>query len=55
MKSEQEIKDRLKWLLKAVDDEENKAEISQIKLWEQIELIKWLVGLDTFREWCQEK
>lgn len=42
MKTEQEIRERLNWLIKALDDEENQNEIQQAKLWSQIDFIKWL-------------
>lgn len=42
MKTENEIRERLNWLLKALDDEENQNEIQQIKIWTQIDFIKWL-------------
>lgn len=40
MKTEQELKDKLEWLLKAVDDEENQQEVVQIKLYAQIDLLR---------------
>lgn len=40
MKTEQELKDKLEWLLKAVDDEENQQEVIQIKLYAQIDLLR---------------
>lgn len=42
MKTEKEIKERLKWLLQALDDPDNQTENQQIKLYAQIDLIKWL-------------
>lgn len=42
MKTENEIKERLKWLIQALDDPENQCEKMQIKLWTQIDFIKWL-------------
>ena len=42
MKSEKEIKERLDWLIKALDDPDNQTEIQQIKLYTQIDFIKWL-------------
>jgi hypothetical protein len=50
MRTEEEIKERLQWLLQALDDEENQHEITQAKLWSQIDFIKWLVGIDKFIE-----
>lgn len=44
MKTEKEINDKYEWLLKALDDEENQDDLSQAKLWAQIDLIKWLRG-----------
>lgn len=42
MKTENEIKERLNWLIKALDDEDNQTESQQIKIWAQIDFIKWL-------------
>ena len=42
MKTENEIRERLNWLLKALDDEENQNEMQQAKLWAMIDFIKWL-------------
>ena len=42
MKTEKEIKERLQWLIKALDDPDNQTEKQQIKLYAQIDLIKWL-------------
>lgn len=42
MKTENEIRERLNWLLKALDDKENQNEIQQVKIWAQIDFIKWL-------------
>ena len=42
MKTENEIRERLNWLIKALDDEENQSEIQQAKLWAMIDFIKWL-------------
>lgn len=42
MKTEKEIKEELKRLLKAVEDVKNRGEVTQIQLWAQIEFIKWL-------------
>lgn len=42
MKTEEEIKQRLKWLIKALDDPDNQTEIQQAKLYAQIDLIMWL-------------
>ena len=42
MKTEKEIKERLKWLIKALDDPDNQTEIQQIKLYAQIDFIRWL-------------
>lgn len=42
MKTEEEIKAKLKWLIKAIDDIENQDDITQCKLWAQIDIIRWL-------------
>ncbi|MBQ1988283.1 MAG: hypothetical protein II234_00065 [Clostridia bacterium] len=42
MKTEEQIKERLKWLINALDDEDNQTECQQVKLWAQIDFIKWL-------------
>lgn len=42
MKTEKEIKERLNWLVKALDDSDNQTEIQKVKLHAQIDLIKWL-------------
>ena len=42
MKTEEEIKDKLQWLIKALDDEDNQGEIQQTNLWAQIDFIRWL-------------
>lgn len=42
MKTEQEIKTKLEWLIKALDDPENQTMLQQCKLYAQIDLIKWL-------------
>lgn len=42
MRTEKEIKEKLQWLLKAIDDEENQSDLMQVKLWAQIDFIKWL-------------
>jgi hypothetical protein len=42
MKTEEQIEQRLQWLIKALDDEENQQEATQIKLYAQIDLINWI-------------
>ena len=42
MKTEEQIKERLKWLINALDDEDNQTEAQQIKLWAQIDFCRWL-------------
>ena len=42
MKTEEEIRKRLDWLIKALDDEDNQTQIQQCKLYAQIDFIKWL-------------
>ena len=44
MKTEKEIREKLEWLLKAVDDEDNQSENQQIKLWTQIDFCNWILG-----------
>lgn len=43
MKSIEELNKKLEWLLKSVDDEENQSEIQQVKLWAQIDLLRWIL------------
>lgn len=43
MKTETEIKKRLEWILKAIDDEDNQSEIQQIKLYAELNLLKWIM------------
>ena len=42
MKTEQEIRERLNWLIEAVDEDENQNDKAQCKLWAQIDFIRWL-------------
>ena len=42
MKTEEEIKAKLQWLIKALDDEDNQTESQQVKLWAQIDFCRWL-------------
>ena len=42
MKTEQEIKERLQWLIKALDEPENQLDNIQTRLWAQIDFIRWL-------------
>ena len=42
MKTETEIRERLNWLLNALDDKDNQTQAQQIKFWAQIDFIKWL-------------
>lgn len=42
MKTEAEIKAKLQWLIKALDEEENQSDITQTKLYAQIDFIRWL-------------
>ena len=44
MKTEKEIREKLEWLLKAVDDEDNQQELMQVKLWTQIDFCNWILG-----------
>ena len=46
MRSEDEIKSRLQWLISALDELENQSEIMQVKLYAQIDLIKWILQED---------
>ena len=43
MRSEDEIKSRLQWLIVALDESENQSEIMQFKLYAQIDFIKWVL------------
>lgn len=43
MRTEDEIKSRLQWLIAALDEAENQSEIMQVKLYAQIDFIKWLL------------
>lgn len=42
MKTESEIREKLQWLIKALDDEDNSSETAQIKLYAQIDFCRWL-------------
>lgn len=42
MKTEQEIKDYLKWLEKAIKDPDNQSDAQLMKLYAKIDFIKWL-------------
>ena len=44
MKTEAEIQERLEWLYKALDDEDNSTEISQIKIWQWIDALNWVIA-----------
>ena len=46
MKSEDEIKSRLQWLIAALDEFDNQSEIMQVKLYAQIDFIKWVLQED---------
>ena len=46
MRSEDEIKSRLQWLIAALDESENQSNIMQVKLYAQIDFIKWLLQED---------
>ena len=53
MRTSEEIRAKLKWLLEAVDKEDD--EVVQIKLWQQIDFIKWLLNdMELFIQWCKE-
>ena len=41
-RTNEEIYKRYNWLLNAVEEEENQDDITQAKLWSQIDLILWL-------------
>lgn len=43
-RTNEEVQKRYEWLLKAVDEEENQDDITQAKLWSQIDFILWLEG-----------
>ena len=42
MRTEQEIREKLEWLIKALDEEENQTTFQQCKIYAQIDLIRWL-------------
>lgn len=44
MKNEQEIKERIQWLVTAIDEEENDNKIMQAKLWYAIDMLKWVLN-----------
>lgn len=43
MKTENEVKERLEWAIKALDDEDNASELDQIKLWQWIDALSWVI------------
>lgn len=43
MRSEDEIRERLQWLIAVLDESENQSEIMQVKLYAQIDFIKWVL------------
>lgn len=55
MKTEKEIKERLNWLIKALDDPDNQTENQQIKLYAQIDFIKWLGVENENKQEIEEK
>ena len=42
MKKEEQIREKLEWLINATYDKDNDSELAQAKLYAQIDLIKWL-------------
>lgn len=45
MRTENEIKERLEWAKKALDDEDNASELDQIKLWQWIDALTWVLSV----------
>ena len=44
MKTEQEIKERLQWLIQQLDEPECQSEVQQAKIYAQIDFARWLLG-----------
>ena len=44
MKNEQEIRNRLQWLIKQLDEPECQSEVQQAKIYAQIDLCRWILG-----------
>ena len=43
MKTREEIEKRMQWCLEALDDEDNKTDIQQAKIWAQYEAFRWVL------------
>lgn len=44
MKTEDEIRKRIEWVEDAIEDEDNLMEFAQIKLYAQLDTLKWIIG-----------
>lgn len=42
MKTEEEIREKLEWLINATYDKDNDSDLAKAKLYAQIDFIKWL-------------
>lgn len=42
MRSEDEIINRIEWIKNAINDEDNDTEFMQIKLYAQLDILKWV-------------
>lgn len=45
MKTKEDIEKRLEWFIKALDDEDNSQELAQIKLWQWIDALRWVLEI----------
>ena len=43
MRSEESIKNRISWLKKAINDEDNDTTFMQVKLYAQLEILEWVL------------
>ena len=43
MKTREEIEKRMQWCLEALDDEDNKTDLQQAKIWTQYETLRWVL------------
>lgn len=42
MKTEEEIREHLEWLINSAHDKDNQTDLQQAKIWAQIDLIRWM-------------
>lgn len=42
MRTEEEIINRIEWIKNAINDEDNDTEFMQIKLYAQLDILKWV-------------